>query len=32
VGKVNDSDKTIHIASVSMLADQGKPSGPSDMH
>ena len=32
VGKVNDSDKTIHIASVSMLADQGKPSGAADMH
>jgi hypothetical protein len=32
VGKVNDSDKTIHIASVSMLPDQGKPSGAADMH
>src|SRR3984957_9406557 len=26
VAKVNDSDKTIHISKVTMLADQGKPS------
>jgi hypothetical protein len=32
VGKVNDSDKSIHIASVSMLPDQGKPSGAAEMH
>ena len=32
IGKVNESDKTIHIAKVTMLADQGKPSGPSEMH
>lgn len=31
VGKVNDSDKTIHITKLSMLADQGKPS-TSEMH
>jgi hypothetical protein len=32
IGKVDEADKTIHIATVSMLADQGKPSGPSEMH
>ena len=32
MGKVNESDKTIHISNVAMLADQGKPSGPSEMH
>ncbi len=32
IGKVNESDKTIHIAKVTMLADQGKPTGPSEMH
>ena len=32
VGKENESDMTIHIAKVSMLADQGKPAGPSEMH
>lgn len=32
IGKVNEDDKTIHIAKVTMLADQGKPSGPSEMH
>ena len=32
VGQVNEGDKTIHIAKVSMLADQGKPTGPSEMH
>jgi hypothetical protein len=29
---VNESDKTIHISNVAMLADQGKPAGPSEMH
>jgi hypothetical protein len=32
IGKENEADKTIHIAKVSMLADQGKPTGPSEMH
>jgi hypothetical protein len=32
IGKVDEDGKTIHIATVSMLADQGKPSGPSEMH
>ena len=32
VAKVNESDKTIHISNVAMLADQGKPAGPSEMH
>ncbi len=32
VGKVNESDKTIHIAKVSMLADQGKTAGAAEMH
>ena len=31
-GKINESDKTIHISNVAMLPDQGKPSGPSEMH
>jgi hypothetical protein len=31
VAKVNDSDKTIHISKVTMLADQGTPSA-SEMH
>ena len=30
VAKMDDSDKTIHITKVSMLADQGKPSGLGD--
>jgi hypothetical protein len=32
VAKMDDSAKTIHITKLSMLADQGKPSGPSEMH
>jgi hypothetical protein len=32
VAKENQDDKTIHIAKVTMLADQGKPTGPSEMH
>jgi hypothetical protein len=32
VGKVDEPNKTIHISNVSMLADQGKPTGPSEMH
>ncbi len=32
IAKENDTDKTIHIAKVTMLADQGKPAGPSEMH
>jgi hypothetical protein len=32
VAKVNETDKTIHISNVAMLADQGKPSGPAEMH
>ena len=32
VGKVNESDKTIHISNVAMLPDQGKPSGAAEMH
>ena len=32
VGKVNESDKTIHIAKVAMLPDQGKAAGPMEMH
>src|SRR5271163_4491093 len=27
VAKVDEADKTIHISNVSMLADQGKPTG-----
>jgi hypothetical protein len=32
VAKVDETDKTIHISKVAMLPDQGKPSGPSEMH
>ena len=32
IGKMDDSGKSIHITKLSMLADQGKPSGPSEMH
>jgi hypothetical protein len=32
VGKVNESDKTIHIAKVTMLADQGAAASPSEAH
>jgi hypothetical protein len=32
VAKENDSDKTIHIAKVTMMPDQGKPAGASEMH
>ena len=32
IGKENETDMTIHIAKVKMLADQGKPVGPSEMH
>jgi len=32
VGKVDEADKTIHIANVAMLPDQGKPSGAMEMH
>ena len=32
VGQVNDSDKTIHIAKVTMLPDQGKTTSPMEMH
>jgi hypothetical protein len=32
VGKVDESAKTIHIAKVSMLKDQGMASGTSEMH
>ena len=32
VAKMDDSAKTIHITKLSMLADQGKPSGASEMH
>ena len=32
VAKVDESGKTIHISKVSMLANQGTPSGPSEMH
>jgi len=30
--KVNDADKTIHIAKVTMLPDQGKPASAMEMH
>jgi hypothetical protein len=32
IGKMDDSGKSIHITKLSMLADQGKPSGASEMH
>jgi len=32
VAKMDDSAKTIHITKLSMLADQGKPAGASEMH
>ena len=32
VAKMDDSAKTIHITKLSMLADQGKASGTSEMH
>jgi hypothetical protein len=32
VAKMDDSAKTIHITKLSMLADQGKASGASEMH
>jgi hypothetical protein len=32
VGKVDESDKTIHIAKVMMLPDQGKTTTPMEMH
>jgi hypothetical protein len=32
VAKVNDSDKSIHITKVTMMANQGTPTGPSEMH
>jgi hypothetical protein len=32
MGTVDESGKTIHIAKLSMLKDQGKPSGASEMH
>jgi hypothetical protein len=32
VGKMDDSAKSIHITRLSMLADQGKATGASEMH
>jgi hypothetical protein len=32
IGKVDDSAKTIHIAKLSMLKDQGTPAANSEMH
>ncbi len=32
VAKMDDSAKTIHITKLSMLADQGKATGTSEMH
>ena len=32
IGKVDDSTKTIHIAKLSMLKDQGTPAANSEMH
>jgi hypothetical protein len=32
VAKMDDSAKTIHITKLSMLADQGKPSGAAETH